>query len=184
MISYIEGKIILKKEKYIVVFCNGIGYKVFLSKKNITEVEENKNISLFCFLDVKENSLNLYGFLSSKELDFFETIISIRGMGPKASLEISSIGDMNSLKERIIKQDESLLYGISGIGKKKAMAILFELGEKVKKEDGNKEEELFNSLVNLGFSRSDIKKVILETDFKDITIEEKIKIALKKLSEK
>ncbi len=184
MISYIEGKVILKKEKYIVVFASGIGYKVFLSKKNMLNIEEKKNISLFCFLDVKENSLNLYGFLSKEELDFFERLATIRGIGPKASLEISSIGDMNSLKERIIKQDETLLYGISGIGKKKAMAILFELGEKIKREDNGKEEELFNSLVNLGFSRPDVKKVILETDFLNKTIEEKIKITLKKLSGK
>ncbi len=184
MISYIEGKVILKKEKYIVVFVSGIGYKVFLSKKNMPTIGEKKDISLFCFLDVKENSLNLYGFLSKEELGFFETLISIRGMGPKASLEISSVGDINSLKERIINQDESLLSGIPGIGKKKGMAILFELGEKIKKEDSSKEEELFNSLVNLGFSRSDIKKVILENDFSKKTIEEKIKIALKKLSGK
>lgn len=184
MISYIEGKVILRREKYIVVFCNGIGYKVFLSKKNIVDIEEKKDVSLFCFLDVKENSLNLYGFLSKEELYFFETLITIRGMGPKASLEISSIGDINLLKERIIRQDETLLYGITGIGKKKGMAILFELGEKIKKEDGAKEEELLNSLVNLGFSRSDIKKVIIETDFGNKTIEEKIKIALGKLSGK
>jgi len=185
MISYLEGKIILKKEKYVVLFSNGIGYKIFLSQKNILKIKENEKISFFSFLEVKENALNLYGFLNSEELEFFETVEKIRGVGPKAALEISSIGTLKSLKERILKQDEGLLYGISGIGKKKAMAILFELGEKIKKgASHNKGDVVLESLVNLGFSRQKARETISEIDFEGKTVEEKIKIALKVLAEK
>lgn len=184
MISYISGKVIFQEEKYIILYNYGLGYKIFLSKKNILKAEKNRNISLFCFLEVKENSLNLFGFLSMEELKFFEMIEKIRGVGPKAALEISSIGSLKELKKRIIGKDETLLQGIPGIGKKKATAIMIELGEKVKKDAISKENGVLESLVNLGFPRQKTQKIISEIDFKGKTTEEKIKEVLKVLSEK
>ena len=182
MISYLEGKVIFKKEKYAVILSGEVGYKVFLSKKNIEKIQEKEKTSFFCFLEVKENALNLFGFLDSEELELFETVEKIRGVGPKAALEISSIGSFSALKERILKKDETLLFGIPGIGKKKAMAILFELQEKIKTK--NKEEDVVESLVGLGFPKQKTRKIISEISFKGKTTEEKIKEALKVLSEK
>ena len=182
MISYLEGKLILKKEKFVILVVNGIGYKVFLSKKDLFKIPEiGQSIKLFSFLDVKENGLDLYGFLDYQTLEFFEILNDIRGIGPKAAIEISSLGPLAKLKERILSQDEKIFSGIPGIGQKKAMAITLELTGKIKSEaiKNPMNNEVEQALVNLGFSRQDIK-IALEKIPKDIqNPEQKIKEALK-----
>lgn len=184
MISYLEGVIILKKEKYIVVKTGGVGYKVFLSQKALSIIPEiGGNINLYCFTNVKEDALDIYGFLTEKELEFFEVVESIRGIGPKASLEISSLGSLDSIKERILNKDESVFEGIPGIGKKKAMAIILELTGKIR-EVGSKSsvstDEAEEGLVGLGFARQKAKAA-LERVPKTLKVEERIREALRLL---
>ena len=186
MISYLQGKIILKKEKFIVLDVNGVGYKIFLSKKTLSKIPEiNQNFKVFCFLNVRENSLDLYGFLDSKELEFFEILDGIRGVGPKAALEISSLGPLEKIKEKILSQDEKIFEGISGIGRKKAMTIILELSGKIKDVSQTKKtvevDEAEESLIGLGFSREKAKVALskISKDVKDS--EQRIKEALKLL---
>ncbi len=186
MISYLQGKIILKKDKFIVLDVNGIGYKVFLSRKSITKIPEiGQNLKFFCFLDVKENSLNLYGFLDEKELEFFEILNDIRGIGPKAALEIASVGPLEKLKERILKQDENIFAGIPGIGKKKAMAIILELTGKIKNEAPSKtgSSEVEDALIGLGFPKQKIKEALSKIPKEIIDSQEIIKQAIKILGQ-
>ncbi len=180
MISYIKGKIISKKDKEIIVLSSDIGYRVFLSKKNIERTKEK--VSLFTFLEVRENALNLYGFLEEEEFFLFERLREIRGIGLKAALEISSLYTISSLREKIEEGDEDIFKGIPGIGKKKALTILFQLKEKTENISKN-EDELLSSLTALGFPTLKTKKIISKIDFKGKPEEEKIKIALKKLKE-
>ncbi len=182
MISYIKGKIISKKDKEIIVLSSDIGYRVFLSKKNIERVEEKKEFSLFTFLEVRENALNLYGFLEEEEFLLFERLKEIRGIGLKAALEISSLYTISSLREKIEEGNEDIFKGIPGIGKKKALTILFQLKEKTENISKN-EDELLSSLTALGFPTLKTKKIISKIDFKGKSEEEKIKIALKKIKE-
>jgi len=186
MISYLNGIIIIKKDKFIVLDVNGVGYKVFLSKKSLAKIPEiEKPLRLFCFLNVKENILALYGFLSDKELEFFELLNTIRGVGPKAALEIASIGPLESIRERILSKDEALFDQISGIGRKKAMTIILELTGKIKdlpKEKKTTEiDEAVEGLINLGFSREKAKQALLKTPKNIKSPEERIKQALKLL---
>lgn len=188
MISYLQGKIVIRKDKFIILDVNGVGYKVFLSKKSLAKLPEiEKPLKLFCFLNVKENIMDLYGFLNHKELEFFEILDNIRGVGPKAALEISSLGSLESIKERILSKDETLFSEISGIGRKKAMTIILELTGKIK--DVSKApvfakvpaDEAEQSLVSLGFTRQQAKDAlaIASKDIKDT--EQRIKAALKVL---
>jgi len=186
MISYLSGKIIIKKDKFIVLDVNGVGYKVFLSKKTLARLPEiEKPLKLFCFLNVKENILDLYGFLNHKELEFFGTLDNIRGVGPKAALEISSLGSLEDIKERILSKDETLFSEISGIGRKKAMTIILELTGRIKdipkEKKTEKVDEAEQGLVNLGFTRQQAKDAlaIASKGIKDT--EERIKQALKVL---
>ena len=186
MISYIKGKIILKKDKFIIVETNDIGYKVFLSKKTLLSLPENEEvIKLFCFQNVKEDALDLYGFLSYDELDFFEILNDIRGVGPKAALEISSLGSLQKIKDRILNQDEKIFEGIPGIGSKKAMNIILELTGKIKLLDGLKskssQDPAQDTLMKLGFSKQQAKEALdnVPSDIKEI--EERVKFALKTL---
>src|SRR3989338_451700 len=82
MITFLAGKILLKKDKFIILEVAGIGYKVFLSRQTLLKLPEISNdIKLFCFQNVKEDALDLYGFLTYDELDFFEVLMDIRCVG-------------------------------------------------------------------------------------------------------
>ena len=116
MIAFLEGKLIAKKDKYAIVNVAGVGYRVFVSKNSILKLPNiGENIKLFTYLKVAENVMDLYGFLTQDELDFFEVLNDIRGVGPKASLEISALGSLEKIKDKILQQDESVFAGIPGI---------------------------------------------------------------------
>lgn len=184
MIAFLEGKIILKKHKFIVVQVAGIGYKVFISQQTLLKLPEiGQDIKVFTFQNVKEEALDLYGFLTYEELEFFEILNDIRGVGPKAALEISAVGPLDKIKDRILKQDENVFAGIPGIGAKRASTIILELTGKIKML-GNKKasaDEAESALVQLGFSKHQAKDALehVSEDIKDP--QERIKLALKNL---
>lgn len=188
MISYIEGKILTKKEKYIVVIAGPLGYKVYLSKINMQKVpEKGASIKLFAYLSVGEKKMDLYGFLTEAELDFFEVLEQVRGVGPKTALEISAIGSLDKIKNRIEKNDGNVFEGVTGIGKKKAMSIILELSGKIKnleKEDSPIIKEAEDALVNLGFVRPKVKEVLKNINIDGKDSEDVLKEALKFLSNK
>ncbi len=185
MISYLEGTIVLKKDKFIILNVAGVGYKVFLSKKALSIIPEiGKDVKLFCFTDVKENAIDIYGFSNPKQLEFFELLDNIRGVGPKAALEISSLGSLEEIKEKVLAKDENLFSKIPGIGKKKAMTIILELTGKIrelapsyaKASEGKDEAE--EGLIGLGFPRQKAKLALKDVP-KGLPSEERIKQALK-----
>jgi Holliday junction DNA helicase RuvA len=187
MISYLEGKIILKKDKFVIVNVAGVGYKVFLSANALSMISEiGKDVKLFCFTDVKENAIDIYGFSNPRQLDFFEILDSIRGIGPKAALEISSLGSLEEIKEKVLAKDENLFSKIPGIGRKKAMAIILELTGKIRelapKSFAAKaaEDEAEEGLVGLGFVRQKAKLALKDVP-QNLSSEERIKQALKLL---
>jgi Holliday junction DNA helicase RuvA len=183
MISYLSGKIIFKKDKFVILEVNNIGYKVFISKKALLGLKEGEDIKMFSYLNVKENGLELYGFLTNEEFELFEILEQIRGIGPKAALEISSIGPLEKIKDRILKHDEGIFEGIPGIGKKKAMAIIMELSGKImafsKIEEKSHSDDAENGLVSLGFSRQDARTALKEVPKEITDAKVRIKEALK-----
>src|SRR3989338_11304361 len=127
MISYLHGNIILKKDKFIIVEIGGLGYKVFLSRQSLLKLPEiGGDIKLFCFQNVKEDVLDLYGFLTYDELDFFEVLMDIRGVGPKSALDIAALGPLDKIKDRILKGDVKIFESVPGIDTKKDMTIILE----------------------------------------------------------
>ncbi len=186
MISYLAGKIILKKDKFVIVEVGQIGYKVFVSRQTGLKLPEiGGDVKLYCFQNVKEDALDLYGFLTYDELDFFEVLMDIRGVGPKSALDIAALGSLEKIKDRILAQDEKIFEGIPGIGSKKAMTIILELTGKIKminlaKSKGSKDSAQ-DALVSLGFSSQQAKDALksVPSDIKDM--EERVKYALKGL---
>lgn len=187
MIGYLQGKVILKKEKFIILEVSGVGYEVFISVRSMGSIPEiNEPLKLFCYLDVGERSLKLFGFLTFEELEFFKILRSISGVGPKAALEISSIGSPEKIKKEIEKGNEKIFEGIPGIGIKKAQKIILELAGKVKtqssmkrkEKDGFLEDEVFLALKNLGFQEKDIKQALSQLPKNIESPQEKIKQAL------
>ncbi len=184
MISFLNGKIILKRDKFIILEVNDVGYKVFLSRQTLLRLPEiGQTIKLFTYQNVKEDALDLYGFLTYEGLEFFETLMDIRGVGPKSALDISALGSLDKIKERILQQDEKIFEGIPGIGSKKAMTIILELTGKIKMLGNKKDsaDEAESALMQLGFSKQQAKEALSHVSANVKNTEERIKLALKNL---
>jgi len=185
MISYLSGKIILKRDRFIILEVNNIGYKVFLSRQTLLRLPEiGQDIKVFCFQNVKEEALDLYGFLTYEGLEFFETLMDIRGVGPKSALDISDLGSLDKIKERILQQDEKIFEGIPGIGSKKAMTIILELTGKIKmlgQKSKGSVDEAENALIQLGFSKQQAKDALSQVSGDIKKSEDRVKLALKNL---
>jgi len=124
MISIISGKIKLKASNFVIIDVGGIGYKVFATRDVLNKLSPEEEVELFTHLHLRENGLELYGFLKYEELEFFELLISISGIGPKMAQGILSLAPVSRIKQAILDQDSSLLTKVSGIGKKNAQRII------------------------------------------------------------
>jgi Holliday junction DNA helicase RuvA len=196
MISYLEGKIILKKEKFVIVQVAGIGYKVFLNRQTLLKLPASASeelrqgkpeivqpVKLYIYHNLKEDKSDLYGFLTYGEFEFFEVLMDIRGVGPRSALDISALGSLDKIRDRILKQDEKIFEGIPGIGAKKAMTIILELTGKIKMQSSKKNstDEAESALMQLGFLKSQAKEALNNVPTNIKNPEERIKLALKNL---
>jgi Holliday junction DNA helicase RuvA len=172
MIGSIRGKIILKTEKFIIIETNDVGYKLNISPDTLSKIQKEDDVFLFVHTHVREDILDLYGFLNYQELEFFEMLLNVSGIGPRSALAILSIASIETLKRAISTSDTSYLTKISGIGRKTAEKIVIELRDKIGegKEGPALQIELdaLEALKSLGYSqnqaREALKKVSAEVD--------------------
>lgn len=192
MISRLTGTIVEISEKYLVVEVNGIGYKVYCSTDTLSGKQENSPVSLFTYLVVREDALDLYGFVSREEEDFFQLLISVSGIGPKGALGILSATSTNTLKKAIATGDTSYLTKVSGIGRKTAEKIVLELRDKLKAHADTKENphelraesDVVLALQSLGYSQNEARDAVKEIPKEISGTNARIKEALKILGTK
>jgi len=171
MIHYLSGKIRLKDDKMVVLEVGGVGYKIFCSPGTLGKITEGQDIKLFTYLHLKEDAAELYGFLTQKDLELFEVLNEISGVGPKTAMMLSSLGSLAKLKEVIEKGE--LPKEIKGIGRKKSQKILLELTGKINEiKVANKTAEpddALDGLVSLGFPRQKAKEALsqIPSDIQD-----------------
>jgi len=190
MIGFIEGKIESANDKHTIVNVNGVGYKIFISLNTFKNLpEKNKKAKLYTYLYVREDKMQLYGFLTQEELEFFELLVSISGIGPKGALAVLTVASVKSLKKAIVSEEIEILTKVSGIGKKMAEKIILELKNKIKDVslDGEKmhyDNEAIDALVALGYRLSEARDAlrVIPEDIKEIG--GKVKEALKILGKK
>lgn len=180
MIAYLEGKIIGRSENQLIVQTGGLGYRVFTTPQVASS--SNDNVKLHTYLQVREDVLALFGFESKEDLDFFEMLISVSGVGPKMALQILSAGNTELIKNAIAAQDVAVFTKIGGVGKKTAEKIILELKGKVglvgAVVGGAGSEDLLLALESLGYSSREIKDVLGKID-NALPLEEKMRQALK-----
>jgi len=185
MIGSIKGKIILKKEKFVLIEVNNIGYKIYLTPENNKKIKTEKEVFLFTYLHVREDIQNLYGFLTYSELELFEMLITVSGIGPKGALTILSIASTETLIKAIKTGDTVYLIKISGIGRKTAEKIILELRDKLGQEekDGSWTDDLdaLEALKSLGYSTNQAREALKKVK-SDVDIKTKVKEALRILS--
>lgn len=186
MIGSIRGKIALKTEKFVIVEAGGVGYKVAVSPDTLSKTPKtNGEIFLFIHTHVREDSLDLYGFLDYQELEFFEMLLNVSGIGPKGALAILGITTIDTLRRAIGSGDTSYLTKISGIGKKTAEKIVIELRDKLasgmSENSGTSlqgELDALEALKSLGYSQNEAREALKKVST-DADINTKIREALK-----
>ena len=192
MIGYINGNIIFSCDKYVVLDVGGIGYKVYISPDTANAVSSQGNAELWTHLVVKEDLLDLYGFLTQQELDFFKLLIGISGIGPKGALGVMSVASVETLCSAISASDTSYLTKVSGIGKKNAEKIILELKDKVETLSGaektsvglHEDIDVIEALKSLGYKERVARETLqkLSPDIKGTS--QKITEALKLMGNK
>ena len=190
MIGYLEGKIESVTDKYVIIDVNGVDYKIFISLttfKNLPEKE--KKAKLYTYLYVREDKMQLYGFLTKEELDFFELLVSISGIGPKGALAVLTVASVKNLKKAIISEESEILTKVSGIGKKMAEKIILELKNKIEdiSLDGEKisyYNETIDALVALGYRLGEAREALKKIPEEIKEVGERVKEALKILGKK
>ena len=141
MFAYIKGRIEYKQADYMIIEASGIGYKVFTSLNTIqSSGAVGDEIKAYTYLHVREDNINLYGFLTPDELKMFELLISVTGVGPKAAVSLMSYMPPSRFILAVITDDVKAMTRAPGIGKKTAQRIILELKDKLRKEQGELEE--------------------------------------------
>jgi len=180
MIGYLEGEIRFTSKGRIILFVNGIGFIVFVPSS--TSFLEKENVSLFIHTHLREDNLSLFGFASAEDLDLFELLISVSGVGPKIGLGIFSVSEAENIVHAIETSNLSFFTSISGVGKKTAQRIILYLKSKLSKGDINMKNlegssELVDSLTSLGFQKNEISIIISDID-NSLPLGTQIKLAL------
>ena len=188
MIGSIRGKITLKTDKYLIVETGGVGYKISISPDTLSNLKKtNEETFFWIHTHVREDILDLYGFLDRQELEFFEMLINVSGIGPKGALNILGVASIDILKKAIGTGDTAYLTKISGIGKKTAEKIVIELRDKMRVDMAGTslQEELdaLEALKSLGYSQNEAREALKKVS-PLIDTNSKIREALKVLSGK
>lgn len=187
MFRWIEGKIIDKSFNDLVISCAGVGYRIFCTSNTLSKFHVGKNASLWLYTSVRENAIDIYGFLNKEELNFFELLLTINGIGPKSASTIMSTASVEVITEGLSSGDSVYLSKITGIGKKTAEKIMLGLKDKVGVLENNQTESAgsfaIDALKALGYSEKDSRDAVQKIKDKENT-ENIVKEALKNLSSK
>ena len=198
MFYYLSGTVTHIEPYLAVIDCGGVGYACRTTSYTLSALKKGDKGKLFTHLNVREDAMELYGFATQEELNLFQQLISVSGVGPKAALSILSASTPANLALSIITGDEKALTCAQGIGKKIAQRVILELKDKLAKGQlapggesyggtgvtvipENKLSEASAALAVLGYSQGEINLALKGIDLDALTLEEVIKQALKKM---
>lgn len=189
MIAHITGMVIELNEKYTVVDVSGVGYKAFATPDTLRTLKLGVQTSLFTYLSVRETALDLYGFDTAENQNFFELLLNVSGIGPKSALSILSIATVETLQKAISTGDTSYLTKVSGIGRKTAEKIVLELRDKLKAHansgtDLQGESDVVLALQSLGYSQTEARDALKQVANETLGTNARIKEALQILGGK
>jgi len=196
MIGYLKGNIINIAPTKLLLEVNGVGYNIFISLNTYNKLNSLQNpVSVFTYLSVRQDSLDLYGFFSNSEKEMFELLISVTGIGPKLALQILSGIQTDELKNAVSTGNINRIKAVPGIGKKTAERLILELKDKMFQiKDDNASSvssksfeirtDALSALNMLGYSPKFAEKVIKQIldENPNVTLGELIKLALSYLN--
>jgi Holliday junction DNA helicase RuvA len=195
MIASLTGIIQYKQNNNLIVNVNGVGYSVLVNTLTFNSIGViGEELSLITYLDVKEDSLTLFGFLDMTSFELFKYLISVNGVGAKSALAILDLDQPEALMQAIQQERVNILNQANGIGKKTAERIVLELRDKLGHlytldftQNPNSQtsstqisQDVWDALESLGYKPSQIQRVITELDY-TLEVSEQIRLALKLL---
>ena len=196
MIGFVEGIIEYIDVDKIVVNNNGVGYNVFMPASQIDKLNVDETVRVFTYLNVREDAMQLFGFLTRDDLEVFKLLITVNGIGPKGGLAVLSTITTDDLRVAVISEDAKAISKAPGIGAKTAQKVIIELKDKLNLEDvlepkldanfqvndNNSMSEAVMALVALGYSQADAYRAVKSIDnIEELDVENVIKMALKKI---
>lgn len=193
MYAFFKGKIDTICKDKVIIDVNDMGYEVYMPESEIYTLSLGEEIKIYTYLHVREDDMRLFGFKSKGSLEFFKKLITVSGVGPKVALGIISNVDTESLCVAIATENIAALKSVPGIGPKMAQKIIFELKDKVLKEQTEKIEvkakntniknieEAMTALEVLGYTQKQIKEVVNTLDLSNDSVETIIRKVLKEV---
>lgn len=202
MIAYIKGEVADIEENKIILENQQIGYNIFMPI-SYAELHIGEEVKIYTYLHVKEDAMQLYGFLTKDDLQIFQLLLGVNGIGPKGALGILSGLTADELRFAVLAEDAGTIAKAPGIGKKTAQKLILELKDRLNLESAfeqklenqkdpslseddssrNNKKEAVQALVALGYSSADALRAVKQVkDAEHMAIEEILKQALKKMS--
>ncbi|MCI8666481.1 MAG: Holliday junction branch migration protein RuvA [Dorea sp.] len=200
MISYLRGTLAGVEEDKVIVDVGGVGYGVYMSGQAMGRLPAiGSEVKLHTYLNVKEDAMQLYGFLTRDDLSVFKLVIGVNGIGPKGGLGVLSALSPDDLRFAVLANDVKAICAAPGIGKKTAEKLILELRDKLKFEDalehiasevtvgmevnGQIQSEAVQALVALGYGSTEALKAVRKVEADEtMEVEDVLKLALKHMS--
>lgn len=202
MIAYMKGIVAEVTESRVVLDVNNIGYQIFISAREADRMPgRGEEVKLYTYLNVKEDAMQLYGFLSEDDLEMYRLLLNVNGIGPKAALGILSVLTADDLRFAVLSDDAKAISKAPGIGGKTAQKLILELKDKLSLEDAFEKKlnsgaeaagragmndakaEAVQALSALGYSNSDALKAVQKAETtEEMDTETILKLALKQMA--
>jgi holliday junction DNA helicase RuvA len=174
----------------VLLTAGGVGYDVAMTKSHLARLSVGNELTFFTYMRVSENELSLFGFEGAAERDFFELLLSVKGVGPKSAMNILSLGSLDDIQSAIARGDAVYLSTVQGMGKKTAERLCVELKSKVNTlgtptssgggAHGSMLSDVIDGLMSLGYSREEAKQRVQSMNIsEEHTVEVLVKRALR-----
>lgn len=191
MYYYIEGTVAHKGADFMVLDVNGVGYMLKVGASAAEKASVGEKRKVYTYLNVREDAMELYGFLSEEELNLFKMLISVSGVGPKVGVAILSSVSPSEFALAVVTGNVKAITKAPGVGPKVAQRIILELKDKMKNAEiaempqdygafTDTSDEAVSALVVLGYSAAEAKSVLSKVE-SGLSVEDKVRSALKLL---
>ena len=189
MFRYLKGFVTEKGDSFIVIDINGVGYKALTTLSTIAKTNIDEEYKIYCHLHVREDILDIFGFIEEQELEIFKKLIGISGVGPRSALSILNVASVKELIAAINSGKSDLLTKVSGIGRKTAERVVLELKDKLEDKTDNEtlnrlesDVDVEEALESLGYNKRQAKEATQNLPQELEGFENRLKEALKHIS--
>lgn len=184
MIASLRGQVLQVTARYALIEVAGVGYRVNAPPSVLNRLSRGEEAFVYTYDLVREDARELYGFLTAEELELFERLLNVSGVGPKVAMTVLALGSADTARAAIMRGDVDLLTSVPGVGRKTAQKIVLELkGQLVEAgEVSSMDAEVIQGLQGLGYSAQDAREALKHVSDEVQTMQERLREALKLLA--